>query len=53
MAKTQVVMTKISTGKKRDKGEPICMYTFVYNGKSETRHMTESQARAHKESREG
>ncbi len=50
---TQVIMTKISTSKKRDKGQTINMYTFVYNGKSETRHMTEDQARAHKSSREG
>ena len=50
---TQVIMTKISTSKKFVGGQPICMYTFAYSGRSETRHMTERDAKAYKQSLEG
>ena len=59
MAKNQITMTKISTSNKvslirgPDYNKTINEYTFSGKGVSQTRHMTEYQAKQHKSILEG
>jgi hypothetical protein len=51
---TQITMTKISAHKKGQSArDGVAMYTFTGKGVSQTKHMTEREANAHKKSLEG